>query len=496
VATSMIIIGAGMAGLSTGCYGQMNGYDTQIFEQHVTPGGFCTSWKRKGYTFDGCIHNLAGSGECTKVHRVWRELGAFPARPVISYDTFVQVEDGPRAFTVYTDLDTLERHMKELSPTDARVTEELISAARHFAEFELFALPLTGRLGLLRMLRHAPALIKWSNVTLKQFGERFSDPFLRRAFPLIQYDFDGIPMVVLLNFLAGMHNGDLGYPTGGSLAFSKAIATRYEALGGSIHYKSRVDDILVENDRAVGIVTADGTKHRADIVVSDADGRTTIFDMLKGRYTNEQIRTFYAKPPAERQDMSVHVSFGVHHDLANEPHAPLVLFLERPVTVMQQELDRLDIELSSHDPSMAPEGSGVIKVVLNSAFRYWEELRETPERYEEEKRRVAETIAGALESRFPGFREQVDVVDVATPVTFARYTGSWHGFQAALPGEGPRVFLNALSGKGWCRTLPGLKDFYMVGQWAGDLGLSNTAISGRNLIRRLSKLEGRRFTTA
>ena len=53
---SIIIIGAGIAGLSAGCYGQMNGYRTQIFEMGTKPGGLCTSWKRKGYTIDGCIH--------------------------------------------------------------------------------------------------------------------------------------------------------------------------------------------------------------------------------------------------------------------------------------------------------------------------------------------------------------------------------------------------------------------------------------------------------
>ncbi len=59
---SIIIIGAGIAGLSAGCYGQMNGYQTPIFELHDLPGGLCTAWKRKGYTFDGCIHYLIGSG--------------------------------------------------------------------------------------------------------------------------------------------------------------------------------------------------------------------------------------------------------------------------------------------------------------------------------------------------------------------------------------------------------------------------------------------------
>jgi phytoene dehydrogenase-like protein len=55
---SMIIIGAGFAGLAAGIYGRLNGYKTDIYEMHNLPGGLCTSWKRKGYTFDACIHGL------------------------------------------------------------------------------------------------------------------------------------------------------------------------------------------------------------------------------------------------------------------------------------------------------------------------------------------------------------------------------------------------------------------------------------------------------
>ena len=84
---SILIIGAGIAGLSAGCYGQINGYKTQIFELHDKPGGLCTAWKRSGrsssggYTFDGCIEWLVGSrdggiqttaGPCA-LHADWPE---------------------------------------------------------------------------------------------------------------------------------------------------------------------------------------------------------------------------------------------------------------------------------------------------------------------------------------------------------------------------------------------------------------------------------------
>ncbi len=55
------IIGAGISGLTAGCYLQMNGFETQIFEKHSIPGGLCTSWKKGDYTIDGCVHWILGS---------------------------------------------------------------------------------------------------------------------------------------------------------------------------------------------------------------------------------------------------------------------------------------------------------------------------------------------------------------------------------------------------------------------------------------------------
>ena len=65
--------------------------------------------------------------------------------------------------------------------------------------------------------------------------------------------------------------------------FARTIERRFRELGGEIRYQARVQSILVENDRAVGIRLSDGSEERADIIVSNANGYTTIFDMLGGR---------------------------------------------------------------------------------------------------------------------------------------------------------------------------------------------------------------------
>jgi phytoene dehydrogenase-like protein len=488
----MIIIGAGIAGLATGCYAQMNGYRTRTFELHDKPGGLCTSWHRQGYTFDGCIHHLAGAGPDSRIFPIWEELGAVQGREMSFADELVRVEtpDG-KAFHVYVDPDELEAHMKALAPADGRVIDSYVGALRRFSGVELLAAPLFGPAALLRLLPRVPALIRWGRATLSSVAERFRDPFLRQAFPTIQYDFPNIPALINLNFLAGCHRQILGWPLGGSLAFSQAIADRYAGLGGELHYRSRVEHILVENDRAVGVHLADGAEHRADVVISAADGRTTIFDMLGGRYTNEAIRAYYAEPD-EYQEMSVHVSLGVARDLSEDPRA-LVLFLENPVTLMGELHDRLDVENYGFDPSMAPPGKAVLKVMLGSRYSFWKALSVDRVRYREEKAAIAETIIEHLDARFPGLKQQVEVVDVATPLTIERYTGNMHGFQAWGPKKNP---LGTMI-KGLSKTLPGLENFHMVGQWAGaTIGISTAAIMARGLVKTLCKQEGREFTTS
>lgn len=49
----VIIVGAGISGLTAGIYACQSGFDVTIYESHTIPGGACTSWRRNGYLFEG-----------------------------------------------------------------------------------------------------------------------------------------------------------------------------------------------------------------------------------------------------------------------------------------------------------------------------------------------------------------------------------------------------------------------------------------------------------
>jgi phytoene dehydrogenase-like protein len=283
------------------------------------------------------------------------------------------------------------------------------------------------------------------------------------------------------------------------------IEQRYRALGGEIQYRARVEKVLVEDgpaasgygrgkrmqegDRAVGVRLADGSEYRADVVVSTAYAPSTVYDLLDGRYVDDRIRAAY-NTPVDEVGMGLQVSLGVARDLSAEPPA-IVLLLPQPVEIAGRTYERLGLELFGFDPSMAPPGKGVIKVLLKTSYGYWQDLRRDPERYRTEKERSVAIVLEQLAPRFPGLQDQVEVVDVATPVTTERYTGSGRKFQGSLG----IPLAGLLVGRGIVRTLPGLEGFYMVGEWAGLPGLPWVAGMGRSLVQHLCRREGRPFVT-
>jgi phytoene dehydrogenase-like protein len=494
---TMIIIGAGIGGLATGCYAQMNGYRTQIFEMHSVPGGLCASWKRNGYTFDGCIHHLAGCLPESGLYPLWEELGAMP-RPMHYARELVQAEDpAGNCLTVFTDLDQLARHLAELAPKDAKTFDELVRGAKRLRTFDAIELAVASPVELLKSLPILVPGLKWMKMTMAEAAQRLQNPFLRRVFPSLQYDSPANPVATFLNLLAQCERQNWGWPQGGSLPFARDIAQRYLDLGGQIHYRAEVERILVESDRAVGVRLAganggadsrrDGREHRASVIVSSAYGPATVLDLLQGGYMDERLRARYAAP-VDEISMGLMVGLGVARDLSQEPHA-LVQILEQPVTIAGRVYDRLYILLFGLDPSMAPPGKGVLKVELATSYSHWQDLYRDRERYDAEKQRVAEVVIDQLEPRFPGLKGQIEVIDVATPMTTKRYTGN----AQAIPGAFDLSLAGLLTGKGNVRTLPGLADFYMVGQSAGLPGLPSVAATGRNLVRYLCKQEKRRF---
>jgi phytoene dehydrogenase-like protein len=506
---SVIIIGAGLSGLAAGCYGQMNGYKTEIFEMHNKSGGVCTSWKRKGYTI-GTAGWLTGSGpENNDFYNFWKELGALQGLSFVNYEEFVRIE-GPdgKELIITADIDRLGNQLHEIAPEDSEFIDEFINTLHGFMTFKMDQTKppelntFFEKIKLL--LTMLPTMLgpqgKWMKMTIKDFAQQFKNPFLRDAFGkgalhVLFYD-DCQAGMMLLNFLSYMHLKIAGYPIGGLQKVVEGIEKRYLDLGGELHFRSRVDKILVEPDpsgrgvRAVGVRLDDGTEYRAEVVISAADGRTTIFDMLEGKYVNAKVKKLYDNP--KLFPPLFFMSLGVNRIL--EKSLPSVggkiYQLTEPIMIAGKEWDQLGVHIYDFDPTVAPAGKTLLRIWLPTDYDYWKNLRdEDRTRYREEKKKIVEQVIARLDQIYPGLAHQVDMWDAATPATFERYTGNW---RASYMGWlfTPESMMRSID-----KTLPRLDNFYMIGQWVGASSLPFAATSGRHITQILCHKDKKPFVT-
>lgn len=499
MAKSIIIIGGGIAGLAAGCYAQMNGYRSHIFELHDIPGGLCTAWERKEYIIDGCIHYLFGSGTGQPFNQVWQELGAVQNRPMIDHDRFMTIiDENGRSFIVYADPDQLEAHMKSLSPADARLSGAFANGIRQFMQFDMALLQKKPRRLMnpadwlefgRKIVPYGLPMARWGLISARDFADKFQDPLLRRAFPLM-FGWQDIPVMVGMSVLAYMATGNAGFPTGGSLAFVQAIEKRYLDLGGEIHYKAQVEKILVENGRAVGVRLYNDEIHRADIIISAADGRGTLLDMLGEEFLKTRTRKLYdGHLPVHSQLL---VSFGVNRDMSAEPHWATYL-LEQPLLIAGEERTAVGVKHYCFDPTLAPAGKSVIEIMMESTQGYWQRIYGR-RLYDTEQSQVAGILLDFLETRYPGIRADVEVKDVATPLSYERYTGNWLGSTCGWLLTDKTMLMMV---KGMKKTLPGLDNFYMAGQWVEPGGsVPIVAMSGRNVLQLICHRDGKAFVTS
>lgn len=130
-------------------------------------------------------------------------------------------------------------------------------------------------------------------------------------------------------------------------------------------------------------------------------------------------------------------------------------------------------------------------VRLFSRYEYWAHLKHhRPDDYATAKTDLLRKIVDILDRRFAGVAGQLECADLATPATFARFTGNWQGsYQGWLPS--PETL-----GRRLPRTLPGLKGFFMAGHWVEPGGgLPWAALSGRYAAQLICARDGKAFVT-
>jgi phytoene dehydrogenase-like protein len=153
--------------------------------------------------------------------------------------------------------------------------------------------------------------------------------------------------------------------------------------------------------------------------------------------------------------------------------------LDQPVLIAGKEQADFNLSHYCFDPTLAPTGKSSLTVLIPSSYQYWQRIYGR-KLYDTEQLQVASQVLELIEKVYPGISQDVEVTDVATPISFERYTGNWMG---ATTGWLLTKKTMALMLKGMPKTLPALRNFFMAGQWVEPGGsIPVAAMSGRNAV--------------
>ncbi len=435
-----IVIGAGLGGLSAAAFLAKNGLSTLLLERHNIPGGYATSFVRGRYEFEIALHELSGLGNeenPTPLSKYLDYLG------VTKRVEFVPVREMYRS--VFPDLDITmpvgrreyERAMTDAFPKQAqgirRFLGRIDDLAREMGEItktQQLGNPLTAPVRYKNLIRYLAAT--WGDVLARDI-----DDYRCRAVLSQYWGYFGLPpaKVSFLYFagaLASYMRLGPSYIRGRSQSLSNAFIAAFEESGGVVRFNCGVKKIMTNGSAATGVVADDGETYWADHVISNADPITTCRDMigedkvpasffasLRGSSVSPSSVNVYMginRSPAEL-GFTVHENF-VNNDYDFDRHAELLTVITTPPAALVTCYNAVL-------PEISPPGTSIVVVTTLSHGDPWCAL--PPQAYADTKNRVADAMIGMAERLSPDIRKYVEAVEVATPLTNMRYTGSLGG---------------------------------------------------------------------
>ncbi|MCS7013149.1 MAG: FAD-dependent oxidoreductase [Chloroherpetonaceae bacterium] len=432
LSADVIIVGAGIGGLTVAALLQHAGLQTLTFEQHTTAGGSASLFRKKGYTFDAGASMFYGfgsneeSGTLNLHTRIFNRLGislkTIPDPVQIHYHL-------PNGFEVATHYDR-ERFLSELI---ARFPHEAKGIRAFYDELEkvfqiISTFPagsLEDPLHLLRLAARYPRkVLRLAYYTTQSMGS-VARRYLRNE-ELLRFidieceswalqDASATPFVNAGICLADRHHGGIRYPVGSSGAIAKALVEGIRKFGGEVRFATPVEEILLKEGRAIGVRLQNGEIHYAAAVVSNATIWDTFGNLVKDpRYRVDESK-FEISPSWFQLHLGVDArifpeGFHVHHIIVEDWQK----YRELGGTIRLSAPSLLD-------KTCAPEGKHVLHAFVTSQANSWRKRYPKDEQYEAEKARQAEQLIRRIERILPGLSSAIELQYVATPLTHKRY---------------------------------------------------------------------------
>ena len=442
----VIVVGAGLGGLTAGAKLAKEGKKVLVLEQHDRPGGCATTFKRKDFTMEVGLHEMDGLHPRDIKTKVFTELGIFDRVEFIKVPEFYRFVNGRHDIVIPHDpeeaMQTLFAHFPKEEGGIRSYFDHLLNARRVVVESRGKPDRSVGE-----FLDEIIGDEDLKLVLLGNLGYYHDDPY-------------SISWLYYLTAQGSYFGGGGGnFVRGGSQKLSNALRDVIEAHGGRVSLHSKVMAIEMKDGLAGAVAYIHlkaGEKERItvqskEIIVNaavpnlasellpEASGKS-LSEAIKGHRIGASLLTVYfgfnnLLSEIGNKNYSTFIydeSVRTQADILPNNHSD---FTTRSFTF---------VDYGMVDSGLAPKGKSVGAVCCIDYTKDWEGLGK--EAYRKRKDEAVEAIIERCDRLIPGFRQAVAYVEVGTAKTVKRYTmnpeGAVYGF-AQNPGKSTD-YLNAL----------------------------------------------------
>ncbi|MAT41687.1 MAG: hypothetical protein CL609_05045 [Anaerolineaceae bacterium] len=478
----VIVIGAGVGGLTTAALLLKSGFQVTVLEAHTYPGGSAGTFYHQGYRFDAGA-TLAGGFTPGGPHfQIEEALGLkFPTMNVDpAWITYIGGEAIHQWHSRQQWFEEIIHHFPE-SLKFWKKQEKLAALAWQLSSRNFPYPPQTLQESLTLVRAFRPALLGTAPYLFSKIADllpkkrsHLLKPFLDSQLLISAQTTSEHTNVLYGSAALDLPRRDVKYIEGGIGSISKLLAEWIQQQGGEVRYRQQVTQLISKNGKITGVMTNKGLSLQGDYFIANltpaglkkliTDPKTQFDSKQNNRASGWGAFTLYVGA-----DQTV-----IHNNIAS--HLQVIVDPEKPLG----EGNSIFISISpAEDSNRAPAGKTAISVSTHTNIHPWWTLaNQDPDAYEARKKEYTERVLSAMEVVLPDIRTKSSLILPGTPVTFQFYTRRPNG----LVGGSPQESLFSVRGPG-----TGFNNLWLVGDSVFP-GQSTAAVTiGAQRVARLVK---------